>query len=249
MYADACRIKERLERLEMLAGENICRDHQSALFACSADSHNGEHGDDGLSAAHVALQQCVELLFAIETVNDCIQRRVLTCGQLEREARFRGHHVPQINLAFMSANLLIFAALHHAQAKRQKLQNLEFALRLVNGIKIFRHVERTEVVHHGCKMQIVRELARARVRECESRKVENRFVQIAEEPLFHLGFAAYFAYRVDGENLSVKRFAFVERLHVRMHQLQPAVRTDRPRNKPTRPWFYTVCNESRASEK
>ena len=191
----------------------------------------------------------MELLFAIETVNDCIQRRVLTCGQLEREARFRGHHVPQINLAFMSANLLIFAALHHAQAKRQKFQNLELALRSINGIKVFGHVERTEIVHHGGKMQIVRELARTSVRECESRKVENRFVQIAEEPLFHLGFAAYFAYRVDGENLSVKRFAFVERLHVRMHQLQPAVRTDCPRNKPTRPWFYTVCNESRASEK
>ena len=165
----------------------------------------------------------MELLFAIETVNDCIQRRVLTCGQLEREARFRRHHVPQINLAFMSANLLIFAALHHAQAKRQKFQNLEFALRSVNGIKVFRHVKRSEIVHHRRKVQIVREFARASVRECESRKVENRLVQIAEEPLFHLRFAADFANRVDGENLSVKRFAFVERLHVRMNQLQSAI--------------------------
>ena len=52
----------------------------------------------------------------------------------------------------MPANLLIFAALHHAQAKRQKFQNLEFALRSVNGIKILGHVERTEIFHHGCKM-------------------------------------------------------------------------------------------------
>ena len=109
-------------------------------------------------------------------------------------------------------------------------------------------MHRAEVVHHRCKMQVICELSRASVGKRESRKVENRLVQIAEEPLFHLCFATNFANRIDGENLSVEGFAFVEGLHVRMYQLESAVRTDNARYKPTCAGLDAIRDKACASE-
>ena len=102
----------------MLPCEDVGRHHQRALFVCSANRHHGEQGDDRLSAAHVALQQCVELLFAVEPVNNRIECRFLPRGQLEWQTCLGRHHVSQVNLPFVSANLLVLASLYHAKAER-----------------------------------------------------------------------------------------------------------------------------------
>ena len=51
------------------------------------------------------------------------------------------------------------------------------------------------------------------------------------------------------KNLSVKRLAFVERLHVRMHQLESAIRTHDARNKPAGAGLHSVRNVSGSAEK
>ena len=74
--------QERLEVLVVLPCENVRGHHQRALLAhpvagavTAAYRHHRKHRDHGLAAADVALQQRVELLFAVEPRDNLVECR------------------------------------------------------------------------------------------------------------------------------------------------------------------------------
>ena len=67
--------------LEMLAGEDLGRGHQRALAAAGGDVGHGQHGDDGLARADVALDQAAHPLAGLEVAANVGQRPLLGAGQ------------------------------------------------------------------------------------------------------------------------------------------------------------------------
>ena len=218
----------------MLPCQNVGGYHQGALFACSAHGEHREHGDDGLATADIPLQQRMELLFPVEPCDNLVQCVLLPVGELEGECCARLHDAAQVDLPFVTAHHLVLPPADHAQAERHEFQNLEFALGLADGGEVRGVVQHPQVVEDRCKVQVIRELARADSGECEARELEHGGVQLPKKFLLHPRFAAGFADGVDREDAPVKFFAFVEGLHVGVRDLQASVVADGARHEPVR---------------
>ena len=176
----------------------------------------------------------MELFFSVEPCNNLVQRLVLPVGELEGECCARLHDAAQVDLPFVAAHHLVLPPADHAQAERHEFQNLELALGLANGGEIRGIVQHPQVVEDRCKVQVVREFARADSGKREARELEHGGVQLPEKFLFHPRFAAGFADGVDGEDAPVEFFTLVEGLHVGVRDLQTPVVADGARHEPVR---------------
>ncbi len=74
--------------LEMLGGQDFRGGHQAALEVVVFGDEHGEEGNDGFSAAHVALQQPVHLPSAAHVAPDLAYDPLLGVGQLKVEMLF-----------------------------------------------------------------------------------------------------------------------------------------------------------------
>ena len=82
-YADAERSGQRAEGFEMLRGEDFGRCHQACLHAIVKCYKHAEKGYEGLSAAHISLQQPVHLLSGTHVGADFLDDALLRPCQFE----------------------------------------------------------------------------------------------------------------------------------------------------------------------
>src|SRR6266576_4265229 len=80
------------ELAEMLLGENFRRGHDCGLQAVLDRAQRGEHGNDGLAAAHVSLQQPVHRMRLRKISFNFFPYPLLRASQLERQSldQYRG---------------------------------------------------------------------------------------------------------------------------------------------------------------
>ena len=165
----------------------------------------------------------MELLFTVETVNDGVQGAFLPACQLEGEGGPNLHDSAQVDLPLVSPEFLVLPALDHAQAEGEQLQNLHFTLGLEDGGEFLGQVQCPQVLHDGGEVQVVRQFPGAKSRQGQAWKLENGLVEPPEKFLFHAGFAAGFAYRIDRQYAAAEFLVVVEGLHVGVAHLKPTV--------------------------
>ena len=77
--------QEPLHGREVLLGQDLGGRHERHLLTVLHGEHRGEHRDDGLPRAHVALQQPVHGKRPLHVVADVLERGALSGGQAERQ--------------------------------------------------------------------------------------------------------------------------------------------------------------------
>ena len=86
-------------RLRVLLGQDLGRRHEGGLQPVLHRQHGGQHRDDGLAGADIALQQAVHRLGALHVLADLLEGGALTGRQLERQ-----HAAQRLANAIVDAN-------------------------------------------------------------------------------------------------------------------------------------------------
>ena len=190
----------------------------------------------------------MELLFAVESVDDGVEGGLLPACQLEGEGCPDFHDGAQVDLPLVPTEPLVFAAFYHAEAEGKQLQDFHFPLGLVDGGEFLWQVQRPQVLHDGGKVQVVRQFPGAESRQGKSWELEDGLVQPSKEFLFHPGFPTGFADGIHRQDCTAKFLVVVKGLHVGVAHLQPAVFAYRSRNQPLGAVLDALCPVARALE-
>ena len=152
-----------LQLLIMLYRQDLRWGHQRGLTAVHGHLQHGQHGNDGLSGAHIALQQPVHHPAGGHILPDLRQCRPLSLRQREGKRLHdsfqrrlpRGHKVGALRLPLISRQ--------HAQRKQQKLvkaQPLPRPPEILHGPGEMHGFYR---VHHGRKATLFPEQGRQKI--------------------------------------------------------------------------------------
>ena len=145
-----CGGKELLNVLIMLLSKHFRRSHDTCLAPVSYGYEGCQHGDHGLSAAHISLQQPVHLQAALHVPMDFLDHPLLCPCQVERQRSVAlverlsdARHRDAVHIS--AAHIFL---LQQRQLEHEKLLELKSVFRLLQRLHVLREVYVPE-----CKMQ------------------------------------------------------------------------------------------------